>query len=158
MSPYSAIIPSFRRRHFLVALVCFASVLAEFLPICLGNIPYTPSLTYRAFVTCSILSMTTLLFMIACIVVLILRPRRKVRPLPRRTDTLASVCCYVAASEGFEGGSIGMLDQLSGLSKKGTTERDNVVMERGGLYAMGIIKGDGLRVDCDGRIARLWSD
>ncbi|KAH8780802.1 hypothetical protein BGZ57DRAFT_977760, partial [Hyaloscypha finlandica] len=156
MSPFSAIIPSFRSRHFLVSLVCFASVLAEFLPICLGNIPYTPSLTYHAFVTCSILSMIILLFMMACIVVLILRPRRRVRPLPRRTDTLASICCYVAAGESVEGSAIGMLDQLSGLSKNGTTERDNVVIERGGLYAMGIIKGDGLRVDCDGRITRLW--
>lgn len=94
----------------------------------------------------------------ACIVVLILRPRRRVRPLPRRTDTLASICCYVAAGEGVKGSAIGMLDQLSGLSKKGTTERDNVVIERGGLYAMGIVKGDELRVDCDGRITRLWSD
>jgi hypothetical protein len=102
--------------------------------------------------------MIILLFMMACIVVLILRPRRRVRPLPRRSDTLASICCYVAAGESVEGSAIGMLDQLSGLSKKGTTERNNVVIERGGLYAMGIIKGDGLRVDCDGRITRLWSD
>jgi hypothetical protein len=102
--------------------------------------------------------MIILLFMMACIAVLILRLRRRVRPLSRRTDTLASICCYVAAGESVEGSAIGMLDRLSGLSKKGTTERYNVVIERDGLYAMGIGNGDGLRVDCDGRITRLWSD
>jgi hypothetical protein len=158
MSPFSAIIPSLRRRHFIVSLVCFASVLAEFLPIFLGNIPYSPSLTWRAYITCSFLAILILLFMMACVAVLILRPRRSVRPLPRRTDTLASICCYVAADESGEGGAMGILDKLSGLSKMGTRERDNIVVETGGEYTMGIVKGGELRIDFDERITRLWSD
>jgi hypothetical protein len=158
MSPFSAIIPSLRRRHFLVSLVCLASVLAEFLPIFLGNIPYSPSLTWHAYITCSSLAILILLFMMACVAVLILRPRRSVRPLPRRTDTLASICCYVAAGDNSEGSAMCMLDKLSGLSKMRTIERDAVVSEKGGLYTMGIVKGDGLRIDCDERITSLWSD
>jgi hypothetical protein len=99
-----------------------------------------------------------LLFMMACVAVLILRPRRSVRPLPRRTDTLASICCYVAADESGEGGAMGILDKLSGLSKMGTRERDNIVVETGGEYTMGIVKGGELRIDFDERITRLWSD
>jgi hypothetical protein len=102
--------------------------------------------------------MIIILFMMVCLVVLILRPRRNIRPLPRRTDTLASVCCYVAAAESGEESTLNMLDRLSELSKKKTKERNDSVIERGGLYAMGILKGDGLRIDCDGRITRLWSD
>jgi hypothetical protein len=158
MSPFSAILPSLRRRHFLVSVVCFASVLAEFLPICLGNIPYSTSLTFRAYVTCSILTMTILLFMMACIMVLILRPRKRVKPLPRKTDTLASVFCYIATTPGREGDAMGMLGKMRGLSKMGTSERNNFVTKGRGLYAMGVGEGGVLKVDCDERIKKLWLD
>jgi Fe2+ transport system protein FeoA len=40
----------------------------------------------------------------------------------------------------------------------GTRERDEFVEAQGRLYAMGIVEGDGLRIDDDRRVKRLWSD
>jgi hypothetical protein len=158
MSPLSAILPSLRRRHFLVSLVSFASVLAEFLPICLSSIPYSASLTYRAYRICSMTAMAILLFMIICIAALILKPRKRARPLPRNTDTLASVFCYIAATPSGEGDATGMLDKMRGLSKMGTSERNKAIMKSKGLYAMGIVEGGELRIDCNERVTELWFD
>jgi hypothetical protein len=121
MSPFSAILPSLRRRHFHVSLICFASALAQFLPICFGNIPYSASTSQSTYNTCSKIAMAILLFMIACIAVSIWRPRKRVKPMFRKTDTLASVCCYVASTPSVDGEALGMLVKLRGLSKMGTS-------------------------------------
>jgi hypothetical protein len=156
MSPFSAILPSLRRRHFHVSLICFASVLAQFLPICFGNIPYTPSTSQRAYEICSKIAMAILLFMMACIAVSILRPRKRVKHMFRKTDTIASLCCYVASTPSGNGNAMGMLDKMRGLSKMGTSERNKFVMKSKGLYAMGIVEGGELRIDCDERVTKLW--
>jgi hypothetical protein len=157
MSPFSAIIPSLRRRHYLVALICFVSVLSEFLPICLANISFSPALTRQAYFTCTYISMIILILMVGSILVLIFRPRGKVRPLPRRPGMLASIAVYVASrGDSWEG--TGLLDGLVGSEKMGTRERDEFVEAQGRLYAMGIVDGDGLRIDDNRRIKRLWSD
>jgi hypothetical protein len=102
--------------------------------------------------------MAILLFMIACIAVSIWRPRKRVNPMFRKTDTIASVCCYVASTPRGDGDAMGMLDKLRGLSKMGTSERNNFVMMNGGLYAMGIAEGGELRIDCDERVTKLGLD
>ena len=77
--------------------------------------------------------------------------------LPRRPVMLASVAVYVASrGDSWEG--TGLLDGLVGSEKMGTRERDEFVEAQGRLYAMGIVEGDGLRIDDDRRVKRLWSD
>lgn len=157
MSPFSAILPSLRRRHFHVSLVCFASVLAEFLPICLGNIPYSRAATLSAYKSCTVIAIAILLFMMTCIAMSILRPRKRVKSIFRKTDTLASICCYVATTPSGDGNAMGMLEKLHGLSKMGTSERNYLVAKSRGLYAMGVEGGE-LRIDCDERVTKLWLD
>jgi hypothetical protein len=80
-----------------------------------------------------------------------------VRPLPRRPGMLASIAVYVASrGDSWEG--TGLLDGLVGSEKMGTRERDEFVEAQGRLYALGIVDGDGLRIDDNRRIKRLWSD
>jgi hypothetical protein len=70
---------------------------------------------------------------------------------------LASVAVYVASGgDGWDG--VGLLDGLVGTERMGTGERDGFVEAQGRLYAMGIVDRDGLRIDDDRRIKRLWSD
>jgi hypothetical protein len=157
MSPFSAIIPSLRRKHYLVALICFVSVLSEFLPICLANISFSPAMTREAYFTCTYISMVIIILMVGSILVLIFKPRGRMRPLPRRPVMLASIAVYVASrGDSWEG--TGLLDGLIGSEKMGTRERDQLVEAQGRLYAMGIVEGDGLRIDDDRRVKRLSSD
>lgn len=156
MSPLSAILPSLRRRHFLVTLICFISVLSEFLPITLANIAYTPAMTKRAYEICNAMSMGILGLMLLSILVLIFRPRRHVRLLPRAPTTVASLGVYVASV-----GDIGertFLDGMVGLAEATRRERDGVVKGWGPLYSLGLVDGNELRIDDDRRVRRLWSD
>jgi hypothetical protein len=88
-------------------------------------------------------------------ILLLMFTRRSVRPLPRKPDTLASVGLYVA-SQGV--GEQSMLDSFRGLSWLSRTERDGAVSGLGRLYSMGVVEGDGLRIDDDRRIVSLWSE
>ncbi|KAH6723420.1 hypothetical protein BKA61DRAFT_648571 [Leptodontidium sp. MPI-SDFR-AT-0119] len=158
-SPFTAIVPSLRRGHFFVALICFVSLLSEFLPICLANISFSPAITKMTYEVCNFISMGVLILMVGCILFLIGRPMR-VRPLPRSPATVASVGVYLAGreSEWVGEGHGGLMDGLDGASLLERTERDDFVREKGVLYAMGVVDGDGLRIDDDRRINRLWAD
>jgi hypothetical protein len=76
----------------------------------------------------------------------------------RKTDTIASVCCYVASTPSGNWDAMGMLDKMRGLSKLGTSERNKFIMKGGGLYSMGIAEGGELRIDCDERVTKLGLD
>ncbi|KAJ5038895.1 uncharacterized protein L3040_006574 [Drepanopeziza brunnea f. sp. 'multigermtubi'] len=157
-SPFAAIIPALRRKHYFVALICFFSVLSEFLPICLANISFSPAVTKQTYEVCNGISMGVLILMVGCILALILRPMRG-RPLPRSPRTVASVGVYLARreSEWAGEGHGGLMDELEGCSIMERKERDDFVREKGALYAMGVVNGDGLRIDEERRIDRLWT-
>lgn len=158
-SPFAAIIPSLRRGHFFVALICFVSLLSEFLPICLANISFSPAITKKTYEVCNNITMGVLILMVGCILFLIGRPMRG-RLLPRSPATVASVGVYLAGreSEWVGDGHGGLMDGLEGASLMERRERDEFVREKGVLYAMGVVDGDGLRIDDDRRIQRLWAD
>lgn len=82
------------------------------------------------------------------------------RPLPRSPGTVASVGVYLAGreSEWVGDGHGGLMDGLEGVSVMRREDRDEWVREKGVLYAMGVVDGDGLRIDDDRRINRLWAD
>lgn len=80
--------------------------------------------------------------------------------MPRSPATVASVGVYLAGreSEWVGDGHGGFMDGLEGASLMERKERDDFVREKGVLYAMGVVDGDGLRIDDDRRIQRLWAD
>lgn len=80
------------------------------------------------------------------------------RPLPRKLNTIASVLLYLASRDRCddrEGSSL--LEGMGGLSVLGTRERNKAVEALGAKYSIGLVRGDGLRIDDDRRIGRLWS-
>lgn len=99
--------------------------------------------------------------MIVTTVGLMLRPRRSAEPLPRMPHTVASVLLYLAAREDVHAGRTGigmsLLDSMGGLSVLGTKERNQTVEGLGASYSIGLVRGDGLRIDDDRRIGKLWS-
>ncbi|KAL2070841.1 hypothetical protein VTL71DRAFT_13867 [Oculimacula yallundae] len=158
-TPFAAIIPSIRRGHFFVALICFVSLLSEFLPICLANISFSPAVTKKTYTVCSFTSMGVLILMVGCILFLIGRPMRGI-PLPRSPGTVASVGVYLAGreSEWVDEGHGGLMDGLDGVSLMEREERDDLLRNKGVLYTMGVVEEDGLRIDEDRRINYLWAD
>jgi fluoride exporter len=155
-SPFYAIIPSLRRRHFLVAQICFISILSEFLPIILANIAFSPAMTEEAYFTCTYLAMIILTLMLIGITILIFRPRHRLRPLPRKPTTLASVLLYITNSGEFKEQC--MLGSMQSLSVLDQWERDECIKEFRSRYTMGLVAGNDLRIDEDRRIEKLWED
>lgn len=80
--------------------------------------------------------------------------------MPRSIRTVASLGVYLAGRDGQELGDRrgGFMDDLGGLSMMSRKERDEFVVEKGELYAMGLVECDGLRIDEDKRIQRNWAD
>jgi hypothetical protein len=157
MSPFSAILPSLRQKHFLTAHVAFLSILSEFLPICLANITYSAATTQLAYEACNDISLTILILMLISIIVLILRPRKGVKRLPRNPNTVASVLVYIAAHGGLRERE-GLLDSVKGMERMETDERNDIIASWGRTYSLGLDKRAELRVDEDGRIENLWVD
>jgi fluoride exporter len=155
-SPFSAMIHSFRRRQFLVAQICFVSVLTEFLPIVLANIAFSPAMTKEAYFTCTYLAMIILTLMLISITILIFRPGHRQRPLPRKPTTLASVLLYITNSGEFKEQS--MLGSMQGLSVLDQRERDECIKKSRSRYTMGLVASNDLRIDEDRRIEKLWKD
>lgn len=156
MSPITAVLPSLARGQYLVSLISFTAILTEFLPIALANVAFSPAMTRTAYDVCTFVSISILFIMLCSLALLICRPRKHVKPLPRKPNTLASVLLYVTKGEGD--GEEGMLDQFEGLSVLKTRERNEVIKEWRGLYTLGVVGGNEVRVDDDRRIRRLWAD
>lgn len=156
MSPFSALFPSLRRGHFLIALVCFVSILSEFLPITLANISFSPAMTKDAYTGCTYVAMAVLIIMLGSVLALLFRPRQHVKPLPRDPITLASILLYITSAEGTD--AMGLLNSLEGLSLLRTHERDSYVKGLESLYGMGIAVDGELRIDEDTKITKSWAD
>ena len=157
LSPFSAIVPSLHQKHFLTAHIALLSILSEFLPICLANITYSAATTQPAYEACNDISLTILILMLISILVLIFRPRKGVKRLPRNPNMIASILVYIAAHGGFEERE-GLLDSVKGMERMETDERNEVVADWGRTYSLGLDKRNDLRVDEDQRIGRLWQD
>lgn len=88
---------------------------------------------------------------------LIFQPKRSLRHLPRTPNTLAGVLIYLASRETKdEEEAESMLGSMRGLSVVSTDERDEFLKSKGCLYGLGLIKDDGLRIDDERRVNRLW--
>jgi len=155
MSPLTALAPSIRRRHFVVALVSLVSLLTEFLPITLANIPFSDTQIKEAYDICNYIAMAILFLMLVSLTILIFRRRYNLRDLPRLPTTLASILLYITNSGGEEGWN--MMNSLQGLSTVSAKERDARIMGYGKLYAMGLVESGDLRIDEDDRICRDWT-
>ena len=155
MSPFSAIIPSLRQKHFLIANIAFLSILSELLPICLANVTYSAATTQPAYEACNDISLAILILMLISMFVLILKPTKGVKRLPRNPDTVASVLVYLAGQSGVSKRE-GLLASMKGLENVNTEERNETISGWGRTYSLGLDKSGELKVDEDGQIERLW--
>ncbi|KAK6610928.1 hypothetical protein H4I96_02526 [Botrytis cinerea] len=154
MSPYSALIPCVGRKHYLVSWISFCSILSEFLPITLANIPYSNTGTFLVLLTCFYLAMAILSLMIIGVILLLLRSRHNVKSLPRKPCTIAARLEYLAPTGEVDDSNL--LRSLDGLDSLEREERDARVISRGKLYSMGIGEDGKLRIDEDERIVSKW--
>ncbi|TEY54133.1 hypothetical protein BOTCAL_0242g00030 [Botryotinia calthae] len=154
MSPYSALIPCITRKHYLVSWISFCSILSEFLPITLANIPYSNTGTFLVLLTCFYLAMAILSLMIIGVILLLLRSRHNVKSLPRKPCTIAARLEYLAPAG--EVGDSNLLRSLDGLDSLEREERDAQVISKGKLYSMGVGEDGNLRIDEDERIVSKW--
>ncbi|KAM3069557.1 hypothetical protein ACMFMF_008774 [Clarireedia jacksonii] len=165
MSPYTALLPSLHRKNYLVALISSCSILSEFLPITLANIPYSSTEMHVAWYVCMYMAMGILSLMIFGTGVLIfLRPGRRsggegfgineeiwVKPctIERKLRLIAPGGEADCKREGF-------LRRMQGLAGLGREERDARVVAGGGRYGLGWGGDELVRVDEDERIVERW--
>ncbi|KAF7955183.1 uncharacterized protein EAE97_000442 [Botrytis byssoidea] len=154
MSPYSALIPSIGRKHYLVSWISFCSILSEFLPITLANIPFSNTETRLVLLTCFYLAMAILSLMIIGVVLLLLRSRHGVKSLPKKPFTIAARLQYLDPTGEVDDSNL--LRSLDGLASFEREERDARVISRGKLYSMGTGEDGKLRIDEDERIVGKW--
>jgi len=157
MSPFSALLPSLRRGHYLISLVCFVTILSDLLPIALANIPFSPAMTKPAYRGCTYVSITVLAIMVLTLLVLIFRPRQHIRPLPREPTTLASTLLYITDSVSSYDGST-FSDSFDGLALLGTKQRNEHINSLGNRYSLGLAFGDDFRIGEDIKIRGIGED
>ncbi|TGO39607.1 hypothetical protein BHYA_0051g00480 [Botrytis hyacinthi] len=150
MSPYSALIPSIGRKHYLVSWISFCSILSEFLPITLGNIPFSNTETRLVLLTCFYLAMAILSLMIIGVILLLLGSLHGVKSLPKKPCTIAARLEYLDPTGEVDDSNL--LRSLNGLASLEREERDARIISRGKLYSMGIGEDGKLRIDEDERI------
>ncbi|KAF5879462.1 uncharacterized protein Bfra_006670 [Botrytis fragariae] len=156
MSPYSALIPSIGRKHYLVSWISFCSILSEFLPITLANIPYSNTEMRLVLLTCFYLAMAILSLMIIGVMLLLLRSRHGVKSLPKKPCTIAARLEYLDPTGEVDDSNL--LRSLDGLASLEREERDAGIISRGKLYSMGIGEDGKLRIDEDERIVGKWRE
>ncbi|KPM39912.1 hypothetical protein AK830_g6658 [Neonectria ditissima] len=108
------------------ALVALMTILSEFMPILLANIPYTITQTEITHNICLYLSVVIMGFMVAALIVsfFVRWPHMPVDP-----RSIAGAMYYVSES--------GMLDHFSGMASMDNKEREQRVREIGGRYWYG---------------------
>ncbi|ESZ90863.1 hypothetical protein SBOR_8755 [Sclerotinia borealis F-4128] len=156
MSPYSALIPSLRRKHYLVSWISFCSILSEFLPITLANIPYSITETRLVLLTCFYLAMGIISLMIIGVIILLFRPRHHIKSLPKKLCTIAARLEYLAPAGEVDDSSL--LRSVDGLALLEREERDARIIAGGKLYSTGIGEDGKLRIDEDERIVGKWGE
>ncbi|KAK7450873.1 hypothetical protein CaCOL14_007237 [Colletotrichum acutatum] len=111
-------------------LAAFMSIIAEFLPMLLANVPYNLTQTLNSHNVCSIISLTILVLMIVAVgaSLFIKWPEMPVDP-----RSIAGAMYYVNESR--------MLDDFGGLSHLSSLERKKKVGELGRRYFYGALTG-----------------
>lgn len=154
VSPYSAVMPALRRRHFLVASIATVAILSEFLPILLANVPASEAVTELARVICTWLSVAILALMLVCAFGLMLRPASALYLLPRRPENIGAVLRYIVGPDRKGDGS--MLENICNLTFVSGRKRDQVVRRGGKRYQLGWASDGELCIDEDMFIRRSW--
>ncbi|SPO04820.1 uncharacterized protein DNG_07505 [Cephalotrichum gorgonifer] len=127
------------RRGFLV-LVSLMSLLSEFLPLLLANVPFNLTQTYDTHLVCARLSLAILGLMILTLVgsLFVRWPDMPIDP-----RTVEGAMYYVSGSRVLRG-------RVEGVARMGAAEREKRVMEAGGRYFYGDVDGGGrLGVEAD---------
>ena len=133
-SPISALPSSIHRGQILLFSFASSTFLAQALTVCLSNIHFKTSTTYRAFTVSFWLSCAIIAIMLGLLAAVVFRrePRLALRP-----SSIAAVLCYLAPSsvpERFEG--------MLGLSEE---ERNRRVCELGLQYRLWVDESSGLK-------------
>jgi hypothetical protein len=130
MSPYTALLPSFHRKKYLVALISSCSILSEFLPITLANIPFSSLEMHIAWFISTYIAMGILSLMILGILVLIFQPRTRVEEeLDQKPCTVVGKLRYIAPGGEADCVREGFLKRVDGLVR---VDEDERVVERWG--------------------------
>ncbi|TPX15958.1 uncharacterized protein E0L32_000292 [Thyridium curvatum] len=118
-NPYTGLTMYLAERQKLPALLALSTILGEFLPILLANVPFNNAITWNTFNGCSIASVVILAVMlvvlaVTAVYIFILNRRQRDSPLvlpfkERNMKTLAAVLYLVCRSDAF-------LGQLQGAS------------------------------------------
>jgi hypothetical protein len=127
---FSGLWSAMRRRDWLLAVVAFTSILSEFLPIVLAEIPFRVAQTWTTHLVCTWSSVAILCIMA---IVIIWTFFVKWPHMPIDPSTIAGSIYYVCDSK--------MRSYFEGLSILDKRERDRRVMELGLEYRFGRLKG-----------------
>lgn len=119
-NPYVGIMTYLARGHKLLALISVVTILSDFLPIVLANVPFNNAITWITFNVCTWVSVGILGFMLAVLgmvagVILFSSPSHNFPFVSTDLDTLAAILYLVCRSGNF-------LYQLQGLSVVGKAQ------------------------------------
>ncbi|CAM1510196.1 Fc.00g005310.m01.CDS01 [Cosmosporella sp. VM-42] len=125
---FSGLWASLKHKQVFPAVVAFMTILSEFMPILLANIPYTLTQTYETHVICARISIGIMGLMLLTLIgsFFIRFPNMPIDP-----RSIAGSMYYVSESA--------MVDQFSGLVGLDNKEREKRVKELGGRYWFGDI-------------------
>ncbi|PQE05114.1 hypothetical protein CJF31_00006094 [Rutstroemia sp. NJR-2017a BVV2] len=153
-----AVFPSLRRRQYLVALVSFCSILSEFLPITLANVPYSRTATYLVFLICNYIAIAILSIMIIILLLLLVTPLffGQGTKLPKIPITIAEKLMYLVPSTTESSNFLRNID-ADELGLLGRKERDAKVIDWGKTYSIDVGEDQKLRIDEDEGIVAGWT-
>ncbi|KAK7417884.1 hypothetical protein QQZ08_011465 [Neonectria magnoliae] len=125
-NPFSGIWSAVKHGQLFPAVIALMTILSEFMPILLANIPYTITQTEITHNICLYLSVVIMGFMVVALIIsfFIRWPHMPVDP-----RSIAGAMYYVSES--------GMLDHFSGMASMDNKEREQRVREVGGRYWYG---------------------
>ncbi|KAH7007438.1 hypothetical protein EDB80DRAFT_519773, partial [Ilyonectria destructans] len=119
-NPYVGMMTYLSRGHTLLALISVVTILSDFLPIVLANVPFNHAITWITFNVCTWVSVGILGFMLAVLaivagVILFSSPSHHFPFVSTDLDTIAAILYLVCRSGNF-------LSQLQGLSVIGKAQ------------------------------------
>ena len=121
---------SIRRRDLTLAAVAIATIISEFLPIVLNNIPFRVTQTFLAHEICTWIAIGVLSFMLAVVLgtFLVRWPGLPVDP-----STVAGAMYYVADSK--------VVEMVEGYTQLNGKERNDVIKAMRGRFEFGEVWG-----------------
>ena len=141
-NPFTGFFHSLRHGEFLNAYASFVAVMCEVLIVALANIPFKPSLAYKAYVVCTWLCVSVLSLMLIGVVWLLVKRHGGFglkqqgvgkKGNERAPETLGGVLWMLCGSRAT--------GDFRGLSMEGRRERDGVVRGWGKMYSIGSVVG-----------------